>query len=149
MLKENNTSTGFFEHEEFLSLRDGLPDYLKPVMVFYYKTGWRLGKILGLTWGKVDLKNEIVRIETGDTKNNEARTVYLDDELKGIFKALFTKRRLDIPFIFLKDGKPIQSLRKAWKAACKKAGLKGSFSMTLDGQRLGTWLEPVYLKEQR
>ena len=125
MLKENNIRTGFFEHKEFLSVRDVLPDYLKPVMTFGYKFGWRLSEILGLTWDKVDLRNGIVRIETGDTKNSEARTIYLDDELKGVFKELFTKRRLDIPFIFLKDGNPIQSFRKAWKAACKKAGLKG------------------------
>ena len=125
MLKENNTRTGFFEHEEFLSVRDTLPDYLKPIITFGYKSGWRSGEILGLIWDKVDMKNGIVRIETGDTKNSEARTIYLDDELREIFRQLFINRRLDISFIFLKDGKPIQSFRKAWKAACKKAGLKG------------------------
>jgi integrase len=125
MLKENNTRTGFFEHGEYLSVRDALPDYLKPVMTFGYKTGWRLGEILGLTWDKVDLKNGIVRIEAADTKNREARTVYLDDELREMFKEVFAKRRLDVRFVFLKDGKPIQSFRKAWRAACKKMGLAG------------------------
>ena len=63
MLKENNTRTGFFEHEEFLSVRDTLPDYLKPIITFGYKSGWRSGEILGLIWDKVDMKNGIVRIE--------------------------------------------------------------------------------------
>jgi len=125
MLKENNTRKGFFEHGEFLALRDALPDYLKPVVIFGYNFGWRMSEILGLTWDKVDLRNGIVRIETGETKNDQARTVYLDDELKEMFKGLFTQRRLDIPNVFLRDGQPIKGFRKAWLKACKDAKLKG------------------------
>ena len=50
MLEESNTRKGFFEVEEFLRLRDALPDYLKPVVTFAYHTGWRAGEILNLTW---------------------------------------------------------------------------------------------------
>ena len=64
MLKENNTRKGFFEHGEYLTLRNALPDYLKSVITFGYKFGWRVGEILGLTWDRVDLKIGIVRIET-------------------------------------------------------------------------------------
>jgi len=124
MLKENNVRKGFFEYSDYLALRDALPEYLKPVITFAYKTGWRSGEILNLTWDKADLKNGIVRIETGDTKNNEARTVYLDDELLSMFKKLFAKRSLNIQFVFLKDGTPIQSFKKAWRTACKTAGLE-------------------------
>jgi integrase len=38
-----------------------------------------------LKWAQVDLDNNIVRLESDETKNNEARTVYLDDELKTVF----------------------------------------------------------------
>jgi integrase len=71
----------------------------------------------------VDLKNGIDRIETGETKNKEARTVYLDDELKGPFRELFTSRMLDVPFVFLWNGESIKGLRKAWLKACKNTGL--------------------------
>ena len=125
MLAENNTRKGFFEHGEYLALRDALPFYLKPIITFGYKFGWRLGEILGLTWDKVDLKNGIVRIETGETKNKEARTVYLDDELKGMFREVFAKRRLDVPYVFLRDGEPIRGFRKAWLKACRDVGLGG------------------------
>lgn len=125
MLAENNTRKGFFEHGAYLALRDALPFYLKPIITFGYKFGWRLGEILGLTWDRVDLKNGIVRIETGETKNREARTVYLDDELKGMFKELFTRRRLDIPSVFLRDGESIKGFRKAWLKGCKDTGLHG------------------------
>jgi site-specific recombinase XerD len=36
MLKENNTRKGFFEHAEFLALRDALPFYLKNFATFGY-----------------------------------------------------------------------------------------------------------------
>ena len=125
MLKENNTRKGFFEHVGYLELKKALPEYVKPIVTFGYKFGWRLSEIIELTWDRVDLKNGIVRKEPGETKNDEARTVYLDEELKGIFKKLFTERRLDTSNVFLRDGEPIRGFRKAWLKACKDAKLKG------------------------
>jgi len=85
MLQENNVRKGFFEHGDFIALREGLPSYLKGFVTFAYKTGWRVSEIGNLTWSQVDIENSIVRLESGTTKNNEARTVYLDDELKDVF----------------------------------------------------------------
>ena len=85
MLQENNVRKGFFEHVDFINLREVLPSYLRGFVTFAYKTGWRVSEITELTWSQVDLENSIVRLESGTTKNNEARTVYLDDELKAVF----------------------------------------------------------------
>jgi len=38
-----------------------------------------------MSWKHVDLANGIVRLETGETKNDEGRTVYFDDELRDVF----------------------------------------------------------------
>ena len=75
MLKENNVRKGFFEHGDFLALREALPDYMKGFVTFAYKTGWRVSEIEGLTWAQMDLDNGIVRLEVGDAKNKEGRTV--------------------------------------------------------------------------
>ena len=93
MLKENNVRKGFFEHGDFLALRDALPDYMKGLVTFAYKTGWRVSEIEGLTWAQVDLVNGIVRLEAGETKNDEGRTVYLDEELQEIFQRQRTRAR--------------------------------------------------------
>ena len=85
MLKKNNTRKGFFEHGEFVALSDELPNYLKGFVTFAYKTGWRMSEISDLTWNQVDRDNGIVRLEPGETKNDDARTVFLDDELQKIF----------------------------------------------------------------
>jgi len=42
MLKENNTRKGFFEHVGYLELKKALPEYVKPIVTFGYKFGWRL-----------------------------------------------------------------------------------------------------------
>jgi integrase len=128
MLKENNARKGFFEHEEFLALRNALPAYLKGFVTFAYKVGWRHSEITGLTWKQVDRQQGIVRLEVGETKNNDARTVYLDDELKSVFNRQWEirkKARKLLPYVFL-NRSSTQRLRrfdKNWKKACSSAGI--------------------------
>lgn len=123
MLKESNTRKGFFEHEEFLALRDALPFYLKTVVTFAYHTGWRLGEILNLTWNKVDIKQGIIRLDPGETKNEEARTICLEGELMKEVKTLHSNRHLGCPYVFHHDGKRIKRFTRSWKTACIRAGL--------------------------
>ena len=124
MLKEDNVRKGFFEHHEFEALRAVLPDHLKGVLAFGYKTGWRVSEITDLTWDHIDLQQGIVRLEAGETKNTEGRTVYLDDGLKEVMSNQFINRHLGCPYIFHRDGQQIKSFRKVWKSACQKAGIK-------------------------
>ncbi len=128
MLKENNTRKGFFEHGDYLSLKDTLPDYLKGFVTFAYKTGWRVAEIANLTWGQVDLDQGIVRLETGETKNDEGRTVYLDEELKEVFNRQWESRKKGeklLPCVFpnRKGNGSIRDFRDAWIKACKDAGI--------------------------
>ena len=87
---------------------------------------WRVSEISNLTWGHVDLEQGIVRLEAGETKNDDGRTVYLDEELKTIFekqKKLRKERKRLIPYVFTnEDGTDrIKDFRKSWKTACKEA----------------------------
>lgn len=124
MLKESNTRKGFFEHDEYLALRDALPSHLKPLVTFGYHTGWRLGEILKLTWDKIDLRQGTIRLDPGETKNEEARTIYMDEELMEEMKAVHSNRRLGCPYVFHRDGQRFKEFRKSWKTACRVAGLK-------------------------
>ena len=127
MLKESNVRQGFFEHGEFLALRESLPDYLKGLVTFAYKTGWCVSEITSLTWSQVDIDNGIVRLESGMTKNNEGRTVYLDDEVLSIFKQQWANRaqhsKKILPYVFVNElgMDRIKDFRGAWSGACKKA----------------------------
>jgi len=126
MLKENNARKGFFEHAEFLLLRDKLPDYLRGFVTFAYKTGWRVSEITSLTWSQVDRKQGIVRLEVGETKNEDARTVYLDEELRAVFDRQWTKRKNIsnlTPYVFTnRNGfDKIRNFRGSWKKAREDA----------------------------
>ena len=128
MLKENNVRKGFFEHGDFLALRDALPFHLRGFVTFAYKVGWRLSEIANLTWKQVDLTQGIVRLEVGETKNDEARTVYLDDELKEIFKKQWEFRKENkilLTWVFLKEKgtDKVKRFDKSWKTACSKSGI--------------------------
>jgi integrase len=126
MLKENNVRKGFFEHGDFLALREALPDYMKGLVTFAYKTGWRVSEIEGLTWAQVDLANGIVRLEAGATKNDEGRTVYLDKELQKVVKSQSKARKERtkiIPHVFTNEwgSGPVKDFRGAWAKACETA----------------------------
>lgn len=127
MLKESNARQGFFEHDEYLIVKDALPTYAKPVLVFGYHTGWRIGEILKLTWERVDLKRATVRLNPEDTKNKEARELYLTGELLDAMHGLQGKRQLGCPYVFHVKGNPISYIRfhKAWDRTCQRVGLEG------------------------
>jgi integrase len=119
---------GFFEHGDYLALRDALPDYLKGFVTFAYKTGWRVSEICNLTWNQVDLDQGIVRIEPREAKNDEGRTVYLDAELKEVFACQRESRKKGqrlLPYVFLNrnDTDKIKQFSKTWKRACQDAGI--------------------------
>jgi integrase len=129
MLKENNTRKGFFEQGQFLALREAIPAYLRTFVTFGYKVGWRDKEIASLKWGKnVDLASGIVTLKVGETKNDEARTVYLDEELKALLEEQWENRKRVhkiTPYVFPNksgDGS-IVNFRKAWNQACRKAKL--------------------------
>lgn len=137
MLKENNIRKGFFEHDEFLKLRDELPAYLKPFVTFGYKVGWRDQEIAGLTWSNVDLKGGFVTLKVGETKNGQARTVYLDEELKLMVQQQWHSRKHRkklMPYVFSNRGctGPIVNIRKSWNDARRNVGLGYGYKVSIE-----------------
>ena len=125
MLKENNVRKGFFEPEEFQALCKALPDHLKGPALFAYKTGWRKGEILRLKWPAVDLAEGVVRLDADETKNEQPRTVYLDDELKALMRDRLSQRNLGCPYVFHNSGKRMYHTSHHWDKACTEAGIPG------------------------
>jgi integrase len=127
-LKEAPPRSGYLEHEEYLKLKNVLPEYLRPVLVMAYYTGARKGEILALRWSQIDMPEQKVTLEPGTTKNDEGRFFYLFGELhaavaqqKNIRDAAYPK----CPYVFFRQGQKIKSPRKSWDKACEAAGVEG------------------------
>jgi integrase len=124
MLKEAPPRRGFLEHADFRRLRMELPEYLRPIATMAYYTGMRKGEILGLRWNNVDFLNGELRLDPGTTKNDEPRTIPLTGELLEMLK-IERQRNPHTEFVFMQNGRRVGSFYKAWKSACKRAGLAG------------------------
>ena len=126
MLEENNVRKGFFEHDEYLRMKQALPEEVRPLLIFAYYTGSRKGEILSLRWDQVDLAERLVRLHPGTTKNDEPRVIPIDGELYEMLQAQERLRDAEFPncdFVFCRDGRPIRNFRKSWEQACIQAKL--------------------------
>ena len=124
MLKESAPRKGFFEHAGFQKLRQELPEYLRPVATMGYYTGMRLGEILKIRWCDVDLSRGEIRLNPGETKNDEPRTIPLVGELREMLK-IEREKNPSAEFVFVRAGARIGSFYKAWKSAGDRAKLPG------------------------
>ena len=128
----NNTRKGFFEREPFEAVLRHLPEPLKQLAECYYVTGWRKSELRSRQWRHVDFDNGWLRLEPGESKNDEGREFPLTSQLRAALQAQRayvreTEQRAGqiIPWVFCyPNGRPVGDFRKAWSTACEKAGVR-------------------------
>ena len=139
LLKEANIRRGFFEPEQFQSVKSHLPSYMQGIAAFACITGWRTpSEILPLEWRQVDLKAGEVRLDAGTTKNGEARTFPLTRELRRVLEDQqqiaedLTARGIIARYVFCytlgeRAGRRIteSGFNKQWRKARVAAGCPG------------------------
>jgi len=88
--------------------------------------------VFPLTWAQVDFRAGVVRLEPGTTKNGEGRVFHMTPELRATLEAqraatekLMREKDRIIPLVFHRMGKPFRRPYKAWRTACRKAGVPG------------------------
>jgi len=133
MLQERNARTGFFERSEFDAVLAHLPADLRVVFEADYILGWRVkSELLTRQWIHVDFRSGWLRLEPGETKNDEGRQFPLTPDLRAVLERQRERTTAEekttgavIPWVFHRSGKPIKSFRRAWLTACKRAGVLG------------------------
>jgi integrase len=141
MLHVSNVRKGFFEREQYDAVLRHLPEYLKPVAMVAYITGWRTkSEILTRQWRHVDFANGWLRLDPGESKNGEGRGFPFAPGLRAVLEAqrdfvhmIERNTGMIIPWVFAHPpgtpravaGTRISDFRGAWKNACKDAGVPG------------------------
>jgi integrase len=82
----------------------------------------RKGEVRDLVWGKVDMKERVIRLEAEDTKEGKPKTIPIGTEVFRMLKGLPV--HLHKPNVFMYNGRPIErNFTTGLKSACKKAGI--------------------------
>jgi integrase len=139
MPKDGAPREGFFERPQYEAVRRRLPLDLQAALAIAYTYGWRMqSEVLSLERRQFDLEAGTLRLEPGQTKNDEGRLVYLTPELKTLLatqvervRAVERETGRIIPYLFpylsgrRRQGTRRRDFRKAWTTACDKAGCPG------------------------
>jgi integrase len=115
MSPESKARKGFVDKQQFTTLREKMPENLRPLLTFLYTSGCRFGAATSIQWSWVDLQNATIELPAEVTKNGEPLTLPLSTELVAMLKKEFQT-----------VAKPVfdaTNWRKAWNAACIAAGL--------------------------
>jgi integrase len=79
-----------------------------------------------LRWSQVDLRQGVVRLEPGETKNDEGRVIPLAGELLEMLrmqKSIRDQKWSECAWVFFRCGRPIKTFNGAWASACIAAEL--------------------------
>jgi integrase len=127
IVQENNVRKGFLSDEQYHSVRDVLPEELKPLFVTGYMTGLRLGEILAIRWEQVDFESGFITLRADETKNGTARAVpILKGDMERLLRTSKVQRDQSWPnceAVFSRSGEPIRDFRAMWRKACIAAGV--------------------------
>jgi integrase len=124
--------------QDIARILDAAPSHLQEVIVLTVNTGARRDEILFLVVKEVDWDNERVTFPAGRTKGHKERTVRLNPVAMAILWNL--RSRLPDPndgdarLILYKKSpnavpRPIRSVKTAWKATLRRAGIPGKYKL--------------------
>jgi len=123
-LREANKRYRYLTPEEEKNLLEALSgprSHLRPLVILALESGGRRGELLGLTWDRVDLAQDVLVF--ADTKSAKDRTVPLSDEAHRILVELRASATSDLVFPSPKTGRRITDVKRGFKAACRQANI--------------------------
>lgn len=159
----------FEDVNKFLNTCKSNFSFYYPFFLCAFRTGMRLGELLGLRWGDVDWNGRFIDVKRsykkgkiGPTKTGRSRRVDMSDQLAAALKDIHDSRKvIDGPgestateIIFQRNGKPMEQgfIRRVFKTILTKAELKHrrvhEARHAFASHLLSQGVSPVYVKEQ-
>jgi integrase len=133
-LKERNARQGFFEEHAFRAVLQLLPAHHRPAAQFAYVTGWRMrSEVLTRQWRHIDFERGLVILDPYEAKTEDPRLFPFTPTLRGLLVAQRQGGPADCPWVFYRTdprevsrwGYRIHDFVKAWRRACRSAGVPG------------------------
>lgn len=130
-----NKRVRWLEKDEAKRLIDECPEPLKSVVKFALATGLRRSNIINLEWQQIDMQRRVAWVNPEDSKSNRAIGVALNDTACKVLRDQIGNHHKFV-FVHTKagrrpDGSITPAVRKmrvddgrAWKSACKRAGIE-------------------------
>jgi integrase len=122
--EKGNGRRGFVEETEYRRLASLAKEpWLRALLALAYTYGFRKAELLEMKCSQVDLLNNTVSLYSGETKNGEARIVYLTEECRLLVTELRKGKQPDDFLVTRESGEPVRDLRGTWAAITEEAKL--------------------------
>lgn len=106
--------------EEELKLLPAASEHLVGMIIAALDAGLRRGEITGQRWEDIDLPRNILYVTRSKTPEGEAREIPLTSRLC----ELLSKQPKKSGIVFAYDGEPVRIIKRSWKTALRRAGLR-------------------------
>jgi len=132
MYKENPARKGFLDDDQYTQLarecnREGL--WFRALLTTAYSFAFRKSELLNLRVHQVDLASRQIRLEQGETKNDEGRIAPMTDEVFTLLTACVVGKQKN-DFVFTRPAakpglpeEPVRGFRRRWAKVCCVVGL--------------------------
>jgi integrase len=128
---------GFITRDDYQVLLKELPASLRPIFVFAFHTGARIGELKKIQWPQINWDKGIVELRPKTTKNSEGRWIPIWGDMREYLDQQKAIRDHDFPtcpwvFFWHDDhhegsipGTRLVNFDWSWKRACTSAGYPG------------------------
>jgi integrase/recombinase XerD len=122
-IPEAQPRTRFLSRDEYRRLLGVSGPHLRPFIEMAVETGMRLEELLSLKWDQVDLERREVRLVR--TKTNRPRVVPLSQRAVAVLAAIGGPLGTST-YVFINSatGDRYRKIRRAFRTACRRAGLE-------------------------
>ena len=118
-IKENNTRFRYLSEDEISKLLAECQPYLREVVECALHSGMRKAELLNLKWSQI--RNGYIYLQK--TKSKKSRQIEINDDLATLFKKIRQKQHLTSEYVFMYQGKRVESVKTAFNAALRRAGI--------------------------
>ena len=148
MLPVDNVREGTVTHEQYRAVRDLLPSYARIALVIGYHTGARKGEIRAIQRDKIDARTKRIYLPGRTTKNGKPRYLPIYGDMAAEIDMALSLGDKKCPLLVQDEGRPVFDFEKAWKTACKAAGVPQALFHDLRRTALTNMLEAGLLENE-